>query len=184
MYNENHMNSHRGFTLIELLVVIAIIGLLAAIVLASLNEARIRGRDGRRAADMHQAITTIELYASDHGGVYPPVPSVPNIHCGGNNNRCLDDLDGTGTNASLLPYIGAVPADPIFNNKTQNYLYCITGAAACEAGAGRCYTLLRWTEQGGGWCIPRELPSPPTGTSCWFTNGNPTISPGFVGYCD
>jgi type II secretion system protein G len=57
-----HKLRNTGFTLIELLVVIAIIGVLASVVLASLNSARAKSRDARRIADLKQIQTALELY--------------------------------------------------------------------------------------------------------------------------
>lgn len=59
-----------GFTLIELLVVIAIIGLLASIVLVSLNSARGKARDKRWLADLNQLEKALSLYY-DNNGFYP-----------------------------------------------------------------------------------------------------------------
>jgi len=57
-------NRSTGFTLIELLVVIAIIGILSAVVLASLNTARSRGND----AAVQSNLSTIQTQAEI---VYP-----------------------------------------------------------------------------------------------------------------
>ena len=61
----------KGFTLIELLVVIAIIGILASVVLASLNSARAKSRDARRIADVKQLQLALELYADANNQAYP-----------------------------------------------------------------------------------------------------------------
>jgi len=59
------MKKNRGFTLIELLVVIAIIGILAAVVLASLNSARDKASVTATKANITQIRTEAELVYDD-----------------------------------------------------------------------------------------------------------------------
>ncbi len=60
----------RGFTLIELLVVIAIIGVLSAVVLASLNSARSKGNDVGVKANLATVSTQAALYLSDNSNSF------------------------------------------------------------------------------------------------------------------
>lgn len=60
-------NLTAAFTLIELLVVIAVIGVLASVILASLNSARAKARDARRKSDLRQVVTALELYRDSVG---------------------------------------------------------------------------------------------------------------------
>jgi prepilin-type N-terminal cleavage/methylation domain-containing protein len=64
------MTHKRGFTLIELLVVIAIIGILSAVVLASLNTARSKGNDAAIKANLNTVGTQAALFLSENGNVY------------------------------------------------------------------------------------------------------------------
>src|ERR1035437_7634975 len=91
-----------GFTLIELLVVIAIIGVLSAVVLASLNTAREKARDAQRIVNVNQIATAIALYESDNNGVPPGESGVEYVN--GNPNWI----------PGLAPkYISSVPSDPL-----------------------------------------------------------------------
>lgn len=62
--------SKKGFTLIELLVVVAIIGILASIVLVSLNSARAKGRDASAKGSMSSLRAAAEIWYDDHNGTY------------------------------------------------------------------------------------------------------------------
>jgi len=144
----------RGFTLIELLVVVAIIGMLSSVVLSSLNQARSSSRDARRASDMNQIKSALELYASANQGRYPlRVDDVAG--CEGDTSYCLTNLEN-----ELVPdYIASIPLDPFYGDK-QNYGYRYHSSTG-GSGDTR-FNLLRWSEKdrkdasgtnvGPGWC--------------------------------
>ncbi len=70
--NRKRRVAEKGFTLIELLVVIAIIGVLATIVLASLQNARRKSRDAARIGHIKQIQLGLELYADSQASfAYP-----------------------------------------------------------------------------------------------------------------
>jgi prepilin-type N-terminal cleavage/methylation domain-containing protein len=87
----NRKNSGKsGFTLIELLVVIAIIGILASIVLASLNTARKKSRDVRRVADLDQIRLANELFFDSNGGRYAgTLAALSAADSCGTGNKCI-----------------------------------------------------------------------------------------------
>jgi len=69
----------KGFTLIELLVVIAIIGILASVVLASLNTARDKGADAAIKANLSGIRAQAELFYDDTSNTYTGLCADANI---------------------------------------------------------------------------------------------------------
>lgn len=105
----------KGFTLIELLVVIAIIGMLAAAITASLNNAKQKSQDARRLADVTQIQNALALYGTDASAQFPSGTDLTPISSGG--------------------YIAVVPTDPLSSGV---YVYSYQGLtdvlSACNSG--------------------------------------------------
>lgn len=94
----------KGFTLIELLVVIAIIGILATIVLVSLNNARQKARDVKRVGDMRQMQVVMESYYDDNRE-YPLGDA--------NDATCTNTVNSAAMIAALVPtHVSGLPVDP------------------------------------------------------------------------
>lgn len=103
----------RGFTIIELLIVVAILGILSAVVLSILTDARLDARDKRRVADLEQIVKALELYHVDNR-------SYPRESEGANGNISTNE-----TFKSLMaPYLSGTLTDPAgLGNDTFFYYY-------------------------------------------------------------
>lgn len=93
--------NNKGFTLVELLVVIAIMGILASIVLVSLNNARQKARDVKRVGDMYQLQLALQ-------GFYDDTQAYP-----GGDGVATTCSSLASTLTALVPtYIAGLPVDP------------------------------------------------------------------------
>lgn len=97
--------STRGFTLIELLVVIAIIGILASVVLASLNSARDKGADAAIKANLANIRAQAQLYYEDNGSSYETASTCTTGMFSG-DTTIANQIDAASSSAS-----GAVDCD-------------------------------------------------------------------------
>ncbi len=117
------MKRQKGFSLIELLVVVAIIGVLASIVLISVNTVREKAKDAKRKAEVSGIgrLITASCYLPDAGaGEYDIV----------------DLIDELVLNyPQYASYVSQIPKDPSASGALSLYMYTVDINGKCAVYA-------------------------------------------------
>jgi prepilin-type N-terminal cleavage/methylation domain-containing protein len=116
----NHMNRRRGFTLIELVVVVVIIAIIAAIAIPKMSRGSAGAADSATTQDLATLRSALELYQTEHGGIYPPTTETAAVL----TNQLTEYSDNLGNAQATKdathiygPYLKAIPSLPVGTNK-------------------------------------------------------------------
>ena len=136
-----------GFTLIELLVVVAIIGLLATVVLASLNSARGKGADAAIKANLSSARSQAELVYEFNNSSYAGVCT--NGVVGATGIRGIGAQVAAAARAANSSY-----ASPYYGPWTGDFTHGANPfSAVCNDGAAGWAAEVPLKTAGQFWCV-------------------------------
>lgn len=171
-------SNKKAFTLIELLVVIAIIGILATISVLALSNARAKSRDAKRAGDIKQVQTALELFFNDNNR-YPTTEEW-------NTGKIYSTTTGaTSTYMQIIP-TAPTPADGTCGDKntitytpssdwaSYNISFCLGNTTGTLTPGPKCLTPGGIVDVD---CSPEEAPAFACGDSVTYEGESyPTVS--------
>lgn len=117
--SEQSMNTKRGFTLSELLVVISIIGILSALLLPALSQAKEKAKQTTCLNNLRQVGLAIRLYANECADSLPVLPT-PNPYpngVGAYYKQLVKGYLGLAGPASPTERVFICPSDRIFQTQ-------------------------------------------------------------------
>ncbi|MHB1118010.1 MAG: prepilin-type N-terminal cleavage/methylation domain-containing protein [Minisyncoccota bacterium] len=160
----------KGFTLIELLVVIAIIGILASVVLASLNSARNKGADAAVKANLANMRAQAEIYNDTNSGYSSAViATLPATSCSTANSL----FDSTQEN-NLTSAVSAA------QTASGNTATCVLGGTS-GAKADKWAVAIGLKTTGSYWCVDSTgVSRGATSAGATYTGVTPGAAPAAV----
>lgn len=132
--NATATRTRRGFSLIELVIVVVILGIIGAIAIPRMSRGAKGAADSALVSDLAVLRNAIDLFATEHGGTYPPVLNIVAAL------TTFSDVQGTAFSPTkdatyyFGPYLRAIPELPVGANKGNTGI-----AAASGPGVGWIY---------------------------------------------
>jgi general secretion pathway protein G len=106
-----------GFSLIELVIVVVIIGIIGAIAVPRMSRGAKGAADSALVGDLRVMRDALDLFAVEHGGLYPEGADI-GVSLTEYSGIRTDDLSPTKTASAIYgPYLRAIPKLPVGANK-------------------------------------------------------------------
>jgi general secretion pathway protein G len=120
--------TRRAFSLIELVIVVVIIGIIAAIAVPRMSRGAAGAGDSALISNLQVLRNAIDLFQTEHGGVYPDAATIELQLTGYSNDAGVAQTTKDAT-YYLGPYLRAIPPLPVPGTRKGGTKIAATDAA-------------------------------------------------------